>query len=61
MIDLPDELQPRRPVIFVSRVKCPSCHGTDHATTRSADQGDGSRLQSKTCRSCGVRFYVVIE
>lgn len=58
---LPDELAPARPIIFIRRVKCPGCHSTNHATIRSINQGDGSRLLWKTCRTCQEKFFVVVE
>jgi hypothetical protein len=55
------DLTTSRPIIFVRRVKCPACHGIRHKTTRSVDQGDGSRLHWKTCQTCQKKFFVCVE
>lgn len=60
-IDLTADLSPADRIVFVERPRCPRCAATDAKTTRSIDNGDGSRTQRKRCRVCDLPFVVVIE
>lgn len=39
--------------------RCPRCESTDHTTTRSDDNGDGTRTQHRRCRECNHLFRVI--
>lgn len=45
--------------VFCERPRCPGCQSTEHKTTRSIPNGDGSRTQYKRCLKCGHAFRVV--
>lgn len=47
--------------VFVERLRCTKCQSTDLRTTRSVEQGDGTRKKTTVCNRCSWRFFVVIE
>src|SRR3954454_7789911 len=51
------------PYVFGILIRCPNpeCGATRHNPYGSHDQGDGSRLQYTTCKTCGLKFKVILE
>ena len=49
--------------VFVERVvvQCPLCGGSELATLRSVEQGDGTRSKRTKCLTCDHRFFVIVE
>ena len=54
-------LAPLDRIVFVTRPRCPRCESTEAKTTRSIDNGDGTRTQRKRCRKCNAAYEVVWE
>ncbi len=49
------------PMIFVTEYHCPSCFATKPLILRTLDGRDGSRSRRCICRSCSMRWILVIE
>ena len=49
------------PMIFVEAISCPHCHQVKPIIVKTLDGGDGSKSRRCVCRSCSMRFVVVIE
>jgi transposase-like protein len=47
--------------VFCVLPRCPRCDSHSLKTTRSIDNGDGSRTHRKRCRDCHHAFSVVWE
>ena len=45
--------------VYANRPRCPVCRSSDLQTTRSIDNGDGTRTQSKHCRTCDHSFELI--
>ena len=49
-------------VYYHHRPRCPECDSAALRTIRSLrDEEDGSSRQRRECRSCGYRFWLVLE
>lgn len=47
--------------VFVERTRCPACGATDLQTLRSKTDQDGSVSRRTACRTCGHKFFVILE
>lgn len=47
--------------IFIERAHCPACGSIDLQTLRSQQQGDGVIQRRTLCRTCGHKFFVILE
>ena len=49
--------------VFIQRIvaQCPACSSTELKTLRSKNQGDGSTARRTLCKSCGHRFFIIVE
>ncbi|MCE9556759.1 MAG: hypothetical protein K8T91_25710 [Planctomycetes bacterium] len=50
------------PIVEISRPRCPACGTAEPPEyVRSEGNGDGSTTRKAICRSCQLRFKVVVE
>lgn len=56
-----DSAAERTRYVYIERPRCPACRGTDLQTVRSKTEPDGSISRRTTCRTCGHKFFVIIE
>jgi C4-type Zn-finger protein len=47
--------------VFVTKTRCPVCDSADLQTIRSKTQDDGTISRRTACRTCGHRFFVILE
>ncbi len=47
--------------VFVMKIRCPCCHSVDLQTSRSIETDDGARQRTTRCRTCGHKFFVILE
>ena len=47
--------------VYVVRPRCPGCGATNLHSYKTCQNGDGSVTRYTTCRTCGCKFFVVVE
>jgi C4-type Zn-finger protein len=47
--------------VFITRPRCPVCGATDLKTLRSQTDVDGSTCRRTECKTCGWKFFIVVE
>lgn len=50
-----------RTMVFIDRVRCPSCGSIDLQTRRTVRNGDETITRDTLCRVCEERFLVIVE
>lgn len=52
---------PSRRYVYCDRPRCPACGDVHLRAYHSADNGDGSLTRHTKCKTCGLKFILVME